>query len=150
MNILATFLSRLLTLKVLLPVCLCVMLLFAASVPHHSFNDDEGYIGEHAFFLARDGYVHSNFFKGISHQEQYLVVYHRLFVAAGSWSIKAFGFSIHALRAVSLVSVVVLMLLLAAYMRHCADGSTTEVALALVLLMSVSWHGKFVFAHTVG
>ncbi len=92
-----------------------VFALFAIEAIRHPLHADEAYIGEYTYFLVRDGYVHSDFFKGELRQEERFVVYHYLFVTVGSVFIKLFGFHLWTLRAVSWLSFGAICLLLGVY-----------------------------------
>ena len=54
---------------VLAAVSLCLLFI---SIPYHDFYVDEAFIGEYAYFFARDGYVHSHFWEGYLRQDNTL------------------------------------------------------------------------------
>jgi Dolichyl-phosphate-mannose-protein mannosyltransferase len=121
------------------------LLLLAASLPGHPLHIDEAWIGEQTWFLARDGYVHSNLFEGLAHHDERGVVYHRLFVLMGSWMVNLFGWGIGALRLVTVVATAVLLLAMAVYVRRQPGSSTAEMLAALVVLLLIPitfYHAK--------
>ncbi|MDW8205098.1 MAG: glycosyltransferase family 39 protein [Cytophagales bacterium] len=76
------------------------------------FQDDEGYIGEHAYFFSQLGYVKCEMFRGLMAQEQHFIPYHKLFVWLAGVFIKIFGMSIYSVRAVTVLSTALLLLAL--------------------------------------
>jgi hypothetical protein len=123
----------------------CELLLLVASMPGRPMHIDEAWIGEQTYFLARDGHVHSNLFEGLAHHEERGVVYHRLFVTLGSWSIAAFDWGIGALRLVTVLSTAALLLAMAMYARRqaCMSMPATLGALVIMLLIPiVFYHAK--------
>jgi hypothetical protein len=118
-----------------------LLLLLAASVPGYHLHIDEGWIGEQAYVLARDGYVHSNLFEGFAANDLRIVVYHRLFVLLGSWAVALFGWSIGSLRVVPLLSGALLLCAIGWYMRRRMGASreTTAITIALFLLMPLNF-----------
>ena len=128
----------------LLPVLLLLipLLLLALSIPGAPMHIDEAWIGEQTWFLARDGYVHSNLFEGLAGSEGLLVVYHRLFVFAGSMAVEMFGWGLGSLRIVPLLSGLALLAAMAYYMRRRVGASPaiTVAALAILLLIPIIFY----------
>src|SRR5690349_4795212 len=85
------------------------LLLVLASIPGHSLHGDEAWLGEQAYLKARDGYVHSNFFKGFNRQDELIVVYHRLFISTASALIDTIGFGLGTLRIIPIASGIFLL-----------------------------------------
>jgi 4-amino-4-deoxy-L-arabinose transferase-like glycosyltransferase len=102
--------------------------LFVWSVPQHDFYVDEAFIGEYAYFHARDGYVHSEFWRGFLRQDEYVTLYHRLAVWSGSATINLFGAELWALRMVSICSAVVTATLLVWWTRRFSYRSSSNVS----------------------
>ncbi|MBD2715814.1 hypothetical protein KBK19_12285 [Microvirga sp. STR05] len=63
---------------------------------------DEAWIGEQAYWAARDGVVRSELFRGFLHAEVRQLVYHKLFVWQAAGLIRVAGWSVTALRLLSL------------------------------------------------
>lgn len=119
------------------------VVLFGVSVPQHDFYVDEAFIGEHAYFFARDGYVRSEFWTGFLRQDEYVTLYHRLAVWSGALSLKTFGVHLWALRLVSVGSAVVTALVLVWQTIRRGRGEMATTVLALWLLMpTVFYHAK--------
>lgn len=81
--------------------------LFVFSLVDRKIDIDDGMIGEHAYWLAKEGKVKSNLFWGNGigwEEEQYH--YHKLFVAIGALFIEIFGFSLPVLKSISLLFLV--------------------------------------------
>lgn len=82
------------------------------------FQDDEGYIGEHAYFFAKLGYVKCEMFRGLMRQEYHFIPYHKLFVWIAGIFIKIFGMSLYSVRAVTVCSTIILLF---ALYRHASQ-----------------------------
>jgi|GEM_PF-691949 len=114
-----------------------LLLCLIASLPGAHLHIDEAWIGEQAYFLSRDGYVHSTLFEGFAGNEIRTVVYHRLFVLLGSWSVSIFGWSIGALRVVPLASGGALLALMAHHMRRELGVPWRTVAMAVAIFLLI-------------
>jgi len=119
-------------------------MLLAASIPGHPLHIDEAWIGEQAYFLARDGYVHSTLFEGMAGSDQVQVVYHRLFVLAGSIAVRAFGWDSEALRLVTLLSGACLLAAMALYMRREHGRSAGEIVAAMAIMLLIPLNFSYV------
>ncbi len=121
-----------------LPAIAGLLLLFLiATIPGYHLHIDEAWIGEQAYFLSRDGYVHSTLFEGFAGNEVRTVVYHRLFVLLGSWCVSLFGWSIGTLRVVPLAAGGLLLALMAHHMRRELGASWRTVALAIAIFLLI-------------
>lgn len=116
-------------------------ILLAVSIPDHYIHLDEAWIGEQAHALAHDGSVRSELFDGFAGNGERIVVYHRLFVLAGAAMIDLFGWGIGALRVVPLACGLVLLGLVAFYVRRVRRASTEQAlgAIALVLIVPLDF-----------
>ena len=111
------------------------LMLLAASIPDHRIHLDEAWIGEQAHSLARAGYVRSELFDGFAANGERIVVYHRLFVLAGSWMVDLFGWSLGSLRAVPLLCGLALMALMWLYARRELQYSPAAGAAVLAVFL---------------
>lgn len=102
-----------------------------AGTPGYPLDVDEPWIAEWAWFQAREGTVRSELFRGYEHCEDEVVVYHRLPAWAGAAVIRAAGFGLGRLRAISLSC----SLLLAALMCLPSRGGRASAGPAAVLLL---------------
>jgi len=97
---------------------------------------DEAWLAEQAYFQSRDGYVHSELFRGYCHSENRIMLQHRLFILTAAGVIRIAGFHLIGLRLISLVSAAVLMLLFRNYCsRYLELGSRTVLAASGILLL---------------
>jgi hypothetical protein len=111
--------------------------LLLASIPGHPIHVDEPWLAEQSYFLARDGYVHSNFFRGVDGGEQYIVLYHRLFILLQSRLFAVFGLSVLTARLASILPGAILLGLVAWYARRDLGLGVAGAlgAVAVLLLM---------------
>ena len=79
------------------------ILLFLYSLWQRIPDADDGWLGEHAYWLAKFGYVKSELMRGITEQEIRLLLHHKLFIALGALSIKLFGLNLYILKTISLL-----------------------------------------------
>ncbi len=70
---------------------------------------DDAWIGEHAYWLAKIGHAKSELMLGWQHQEERILIHHKLMTLIGYPVIKTFGFSLYALKSVSLVFFIVFL-----------------------------------------
>lgn len=118
-------------------ILLLSLLLLAISIPGHPLHIDEAWIGEQAYFLARDGYVHSALFAEPDGGDAMLILYHRLFVLAGSFAVRIFGWDIWPLRLVTIISGLGLLAAMALYMRRERNRPAEETLLALLFVLLI-------------
>jgi len=85
----------------------------AAGLARRPLDIDEAWIGEQAWFFARDGFVHSDLFAGYEGSEDRILVYHRLLVWIGASAVRLIGFGLVQLRLVSFSAAAILLALMA-------------------------------------
>jgi 4-amino-4-deoxy-L-arabinose transferase-like glycosyltransferase len=108
---------------------------------------DEPWLAEQSYYLSRDGYVHSNFFRGIDRNDEYIVVYHRLFIQAQSRLFQLLGLELLSARLVSILAGTLLLILMALYgRRRLGFGVSTTLAAVLTLLLIPQWFLAFKIA----
>ncbi|GAB3228451.1 hypothetical protein GCM10027346_13010 [Hymenobacter seoulensis] len=83
------------------------LVLLLASTYQRVINLDESWIGEQAYWAAKEGVVRSELFRGFIQAEIRQLVYHKLFVWQGAGMVRLLGWSVLSLR---LLSVLYLML----------------------------------------
>ncbi len=119
----------------------CVLL--GVSIPNHDFYVDEAFIGEYAYFFARDGYVHSAFWEGFLRQDEYVVLHHHLATWSGAAMIRLWGVHLWSVRLVSLFSgAAIVFLVWRLTKRHWqwnTDQTISAIA-ALLLMPSFFYH----------
>ena len=89
-----------LAVKILL-VLLCA--LFVYSLYERQPHIDDAWLGEHAWYQSHSGYVRSELMRGVTHQEERVLIHHKLLTLHGSLAIRIAGFSAPALKTVSLL-----------------------------------------------
>ncbi|MFA6949361.1 MAG: hypothetical protein WCQ70_01630 [Lentimicrobiaceae bacterium] len=83
---------------------LCIQLgLYIFSLFGREVDIDDAWLGEHAYFMAKDGHVHSELMRGWDFQEDRVLIHHKLMTLLGVVFINTLGFSVYSLKAVSLV-----------------------------------------------
>ena len=134
--------------KYLLPVISVLILLFIYSLWGRIPDSDDAWIGEYTYWFAKDGYTHSELMRGVTHQEDLLVVHHKLFSFNGVFVIKTFGFSLYGLKAVGLFYFLVFLLLFYLYARKWKKiFDRNDCLFALVILFSFPWIFRFAFIY---
>jgi len=133
------------TLFALLAVLGC---LYAFSLWDRQADPDDAWIGEHAYWLAKEGHARSELMRGITGQEDYLIVHHKLLNLQGALFIKIFGFSLYTLKSVSLLYFVLFLLLLYYYLAFSKNiRDRNMLLLVFSLLISFPWLFKFSFVY---
>ncbi|QIX62398.1 hypothetical protein HER32_14895 [Hymenobacter sp. BT18] len=79
-----------------------VVAVFVGSLYQRVLHGDEAWIGEQAYWAAKEGRVRSELFRGLLHAEQRQWVYHWLFVWQGAGVIRLVGWSALVLKLISL------------------------------------------------
>ena len=104
-----------------------------ASLVHRSCFIDDAWLGERAYWLAREGVVRSELFRGQLDYGDRMFVFHKLFTLVGAAFIRLFGWSLYTLKSVSLSFFVAFLVLLWRYCRRFEPPAVFPLA-ALVLL----------------
>lgn len=123
--------------RLMLALSALQLALLIISIPNHRVHLDEAWIGEQAYYLARDGFVRSELFDSFGATGDRIVVYHRLFVAAGGWLVDVLGWSITSLRMVPLVCGAILMAMIWLCTRGRPDRDAARALLALCVFLLV-------------
>lgn len=122
--------------------------LWAYSLWHNAADIDDAWIGEHAYWLATDGHARSELMRGITQQEDYLIVHHKLLTLHGALFIKLSGFSLYSLKAVSLLYFLLFAGLFLLYTSKDKPLPWKERALfGAILLLSFPWIFKYSFVY---
>ena len=134
--------------KYLWPFVSALILLFVYSMWGRIPDSDDAWIGEYTYWFARDGYAHSELMRGMTHQEDLLVVHHKLFSFNGVFVIKTFGFSLYGLKAVGLFYFLVFLLLFYLYTRKWRKiFDNRDFLWALIIIFSFPWVFRFAFIY---
>jgi hypothetical protein len=104
------------------------------SLVHRSCFIDDAWHGERAYWLAREGAVRSELFRGHLDYGERMFVFHKLFALSGAAFISLFGWSLYTLKSVSLAFFGVF---LGTLWRYCQRfESPTVFPLAALLLLA--------------
>lgn len=116
-----------------------------ASLYHRSVYIDDAWLGERAYWLAREGAVRSELFRGVLDYGERMFVFHKLFALVGAAFIQLFGWSLYVLKSVSLASFLVFLGLL---WRYCRRFATREVfAVTTLILLAHGLVGRHIFIY---
>lgn len=122
--------------------------LLLASTYHRAIDTDDAWIGEFVYWANRDGYVHSELFRGLLHSEVYQEVYHKLFVWQSVLAVKWFGWSVYVLKSISLLYLAGVMGLSWYYLRYLpvvARQQAISLYFALLLISTLVVQYSFIF-----
>jgi len=112
------------------------LLLFAYSLVLRAPHVDDAWLGEHAYWQSKLGYVKSELMHGITQQEVRLLCHHKLLTLQGALSVNLCGFSLWALKSISLVYFSSFLLFFYFYCRKQLCFSPVELGLVLAFLVS--------------
>jgi hypothetical protein len=132
--------------KFLIPFLCAVLALYFYSLWGRLPDIDDAWLGEHAFWLEKLGYVRSELFRGMNGQETRFVVHHKFVTLHGAAFIGLFGFSLYSLKAVSIVYFFAFIGLFYAYTCRWKKIFTPEDFLfSTIILFSFTFAFKFSF-----
>src|ERR1035437_1698398 len=87
-----------------LKICLLFISgLLVYSFYHKCVNIDDCWLGEHAYWLSKLGFVKSELMRGITNQEGRFLCHHKFLTLNGALFINILGFSVYSLKLVSLI-----------------------------------------------
>jgi hypothetical protein len=122
--------------------------LLLLSTYHRAIHTDDAWIGEFVYWANRDGYVHSELFRGLLHSEVYQEVYHKLFVWQSVLAVKWLGWSIYVLKGISLAYLFGIIGLSWYYLRYLPVANRPQAIslyFALLLINSLVAEHSFLF-----
>lgn len=105
--------------------------LFASTLPHRIEHFDDPWCAEQAHWLLKDGYVHSEMFRGLNFWEDRLYVFHKAFVYAQAPVLWVFDFSVVGAKTTPLLFGVAGLGLLLYYFRGRSEAQVLATALYL-------------------
>ncbi|WP_147320799.1 glycosyltransferase family 39 protein [Hymenobacter lapidiphilus] len=120
---------------------LVVLALFAASLVGRYTHFDDAWSAEEAFWLLRDGYVHSELFRGFGGWENRLYIFHKGYIYLMAAELAVLGESLVAVKSVALLSAVATLGLLLRYFRAAPAEARWLAALLYVGCGSVMMFG---------
>jgi len=125
-----------------------ILILYLYSLWGRVPDIDDAWIGEHAYWLATEGIVKSELMRGITLQEEYLIVDHKLLTLHGAAFIKMFGFSLYTLKSVSLFYFIAFLAVFILYTyrwRNIFDKNSLYLALLIIMIFPWSFKYSFLF-----
>lgn len=124
-------LTRLFSARVYYGLLLLVLGLFASTLYGRALHFDDAWFAEQAYWLRRDGYVHSELFRGLNGWENRLYVFHKGYIYALAASLRVLGESVWAVKATGLLFVALGLGLLLRYFRGQAEAQWLAAILYL-------------------
>jgi len=115
------------------------------SLVHRSVYIDDAWLGERAWWLAREGTVRSVLFGDILDYGERMFVFHKLFALSGAAFVGLFGWSLYTLKAVSLVSFLAFLGLLWRYCRRFEPSGVFAVATLILLAHGLVARHVFIY-----
>jgi len=121
------------------------IILFLFSLVQRSAHVDDAWLGEHAFWQSKLGYVKSELMHGITQQESHFLCHHKLLTLQGALLTKLFGFSIYILKSISLVYLLLFIVIFYYYnqrkklLRPIEYAGVILVLLANALIFDISF-----------
>lgn len=89
--------------RVLLFLLVVQVVFYLSSLFGRAPDIDDAWIGEHAYWMAKVGHAKSELMNGWQQQEERILIHHKLMTLTGYSVIKLFGFSLFALKSISLL-----------------------------------------------
>lgn len=114
---------------------LATLLLFLYSMVNRPPDDDDAWFGEHAYSLAKLGFVKSELMNGITHMNERFLCHHKLLTLQGAFLINIFGFSVYTFKFISIIYLVIFVFLFYFY-TYKKIFTPLEFWLALLLFFS--------------
>lgn len=121
------------------------LLLYVYSLWQRQPDVDDAWIGEHAYWLVKNGFVKSDLMYGITSQEIRQIVHHKLFTLNGALFVKTFGFSLLTLKSVSLVWFIGFLILFLVYVKRKLGEEAGWLALLLITTNAFIFQYSFVY-----
>ncbi|UHG89628.1 hypothetical protein [Spirosoma oryzicola] len=122
--------------KTPLRVILFVLIgLTALTYYHRNPTGDDAWFAEQSYWFVKDGVIRSEFFRGLLGWENQLLVSHKLFLLFGAGLIKLFGYQLPVVQFVGLISFVVVVAEVIAYLRQREGTYDSWYLLAILILI---------------
>ena len=124
------------------------ILLLIISLPDRMPHIDDAWLGEHSYWLLKDGEVKTKLMTGIAGGDERLILHHKLFTIQGAAVIALFGFSLTALKSISLLYLLFLVFGLFLIRKNKLWFTSSEsfwIALLILLANPLVFEFSFVF-----
>lgn len=131
--------------KLVKPVLALIVLLFLFSLWQRVPDIDDGWIGEHGYWMAKQGYVKSELMHGITQEQIRHIVHHKFFTLNGATFIKLFGFSLYTLKSVSLFWTIIFFIIFYYYVRKKYGQKVVPLSMLLLIGNAFIFQYSFVY-----
>lgn len=121
-----------------------LLLLLYSFVNREVINDD-GWLGEQAYFLGSEGIVKSEMFTGFRYADHQIFSYHKLFIWIGGLTVSIFGLNIYILKSISLLGLILLLIWVAKYFKKTNQTHLTYFTLTFLLINHHLVEFSFIF-----
>lgn len=121
-----------------------LLLLLYSFVNREVINDD-GWLGEQAYFLGTEGIVKSEMFTGFRHAESQIFSYHKLHIWLGGLSVALFGLNIYILKSISLLGLILLLYWVYKYYEKTKHSHLTYFTLTFLIINHHLVEFSFIF-----
>lgn len=119
--------------------------LLILSLIYRSIDIDDAWMGEHAYWLYKNGYVKSELMRGWYLQEVKLLIHHKFMTLQGAAFIYLFGFSVYSLKSVSILYFLLFLVTFITYTFRRRLLNKTQLLIALCLFLTFPYTLKFSF-----
>lgn len=110
-----------------------LLLLLYSFINREVINDD-GWLGEQAYFFGTEGVVKSEMFTGFRQADSQIFSYHKLHIWLGGLSVALFGLNIYILKSISLIGLILLLFWVAKYFKKTNQTHLTYFTLTFLLI----------------
>jgi hypothetical protein len=127
---------------------LIVSTIFLLSLPNRVQHGDDAWFAEQAYWLANDGVVRSELFRGILDYETRMSVYHKLHVWQGAIIASISGWSMYKFKIVSVMYLCIMMAGIWATIRRFGySGHPQTIMILLILLLANGYLAEYSFVY---
>lgn len=116
-----------------------------AGLYHRSCYVDDAWLGERAYWLAREGVARSDLFVGLVGYGERTFVFHKLFALTGAALVSLFGWSLYVLKTASLVAFLAFVEVLRRYCRRYEAPGVFPLTLLVLLAHGVLMRHAFIY-----
>ena len=123
-----------------------ILILYIYSLIGRPPHVDDAWLGDHVYWLSKTGQAKSELMRGITKQEEKIVVHHKLHTYIGAGFVNVFGFSLTTLKSISLISFLTFLLIFFRYTyRKILSPNEFFIALSLLIANALIFNLSFVF-----
>lgn len=125
-----------------------LVIVYLLGIPSRKPHIDDAWLAEHSYWLLHDGLAKSKLMSGIGGSDERLILHHKLFTIQGAIIIAFFGFSLQALKSVSLFYSLLTAILLFISRHNTAlfnNKNTWKATLFILFLSPFIYEYSFVY-----